>query len=242
MGYIYKISNLVNGKCYIGESKQKDIKKRWNKHIISLKTKKGSPALIGAFEKYGIENFKFEILIICFNNDRFFYEIEYIQKFNALVPNGYNILEGRIKIIGINSKSFQEFIEKKKEVSSIYKDKTKLFSDNKNYDKLQKVVEEGQDGNDNSRKHTDETKSKISQSIKNYFDNDKNLGNIEKHREIMTKCKGKIINQYSLENEFLNQFKSIREAERETSISRSNIQFCLYGQTKQAGGYIWKYV
>ena len=48
------------------------------------------------------------------------------------------------------------------------------------------------------------------ESLKKYFESNKSASiNIEKHREIMAKCKGKIVNQYTLENEFIRQYKSI---------------------------------
>lgn len=37
---------------------------------------------------------KFEILIICFDDDLLKYEREYIKKYNCQIPNGYNILSG----------------------------------------------------------------------------------------------------------------------------------------------------
>ena len=42
-------------------------------------------------EKYGKENFKFQIICICFDNDCDKYEKEYMDKYNTLVPNGYNL-------------------------------------------------------------------------------------------------------------------------------------------------------
>jgi len=47
-----------------------------------------------AVRKYGIDKFKFEILVICFDEDRYKLEIEYIQKYNSMVPNGYNLTKG----------------------------------------------------------------------------------------------------------------------------------------------------
>ena len=58
---IYKITNLVNKKIYIGSSI--DIKARWANHKSQLK--KGthkSPHLQSAWNKYGEENFEFEII------------------------------------------------------------------------------------------------------------------------------------------------------------------------------------
>jgi group I intron endonuclease len=94
MGFIYKITNIVSGKCYIGETAQANPQSRWRRHIRSIKTGDGSPALRDAMKKYGVDKFKFEVLIICFDEDRQIYETEYIKKYNCQVPNGYNILAG----------------------------------------------------------------------------------------------------------------------------------------------------
>ena len=94
MGYIYKITNTITNKCYIGETKQSNPESRWKEHKNTIKNGTGCPALKDAVKKYGIENFKFDILLICFDEDRYKYEIEYIKKYNSQVPNGYNILGG----------------------------------------------------------------------------------------------------------------------------------------------------
>jgi group I intron endonuclease len=94
MGFIYKITNTITKKCYIGETTKSDPEKRWKEHKSTIKRGVGCPALQNSVNKHGIDNFKFEILIICFDEDRYKYEIEYIKKYNTLIPNGYNILEG----------------------------------------------------------------------------------------------------------------------------------------------------
>ena len=93
MGYVYLITNTINGKRYVGQSQQIDIKRRWNKHKNISKTGLGK-VLRDAYEEYGIDNFKFQIICICFNEDCDKYEEEYIIKFNTIVPNGYNITNG----------------------------------------------------------------------------------------------------------------------------------------------------
>lgn len=58
---IYKITNLINGKSYIGQSIR--LHKRWGGHKSSFKTRKGNhPILHKAFEKYGLSNFSYEII------------------------------------------------------------------------------------------------------------------------------------------------------------------------------------
>lgn len=83
---IYKIENLINHKIYIGQSVH--IEKRWQQHC--QKTSKSS---IGqAIQKYGKENFSFQILVECDITQLDEMECKYIQKYNSLAPNGYNLI------------------------------------------------------------------------------------------------------------------------------------------------------
>ena len=52
------------------------------------------------------------------------------------------------------------------------------------------------------------------------------------------------VSQYDLEGNFIKTYKSVSEAERETSIPRTHICKCVLGRYghKTAGGYIWKSV
>lgn len=94
MAVIYRIRNRVSGKCYIGETKEKDPYVRWKAHQQTIAKGIGCPALQDAVRKYGIQNFEFTILIFCFDEDRFQYEKDYIKRYNSQVPNGYNITPG----------------------------------------------------------------------------------------------------------------------------------------------------
>jgi len=88
---VYKIENLVNGKVYIGSSK--DIYKRWNEHLNYLHNKKHhSCHLQFSWDKYGENNFKFEIVEICLNNDHITKEQYWIDFYKSYDINyGYNI-------------------------------------------------------------------------------------------------------------------------------------------------------
>jgi len=86
---IYKITNKINGKIYIGQSN--NCLKRFQQH---KNTKYQYTSLISrAIKKYGVENFTFEIIEhdVTNYNER---EMYWIQYFNSLKPNGYNILPG----------------------------------------------------------------------------------------------------------------------------------------------------
>lgn len=84
---IYKITNLINNKVYIGQSV--DIEKRWS----AEKSGSCNKMLKEDFNSFGIENFKFEILEECSQPDLNKKEIFYIKLFNS-VKNGYNISIG----------------------------------------------------------------------------------------------------------------------------------------------------
>lgn len=89
---IYKITNLINGKIYVGQSK--DPVRRWKEHkwdAFNSNCKENS-AIHEAFLKYGLENFEFTI-IGWFEN---YNEMEkyYIKELDTLSPNGYNLTEG----------------------------------------------------------------------------------------------------------------------------------------------------
>ena len=60
MPYIYKITNLINGKIYVGKTSN-TIEERWHEHIHdSTKEKCEKRPLYDAFNKYGISNFQIE--------------------------------------------------------------------------------------------------------------------------------------------------------------------------------------
>lgn len=90
---IYKITNLLNGKGYIGQSK--DIYRRCNEEHLyggnNIET--ASFHIYQAFNKYGTQNFKVEVLELCNQeelNNREIYWISYYDTFH----NGYNMTEG----------------------------------------------------------------------------------------------------------------------------------------------------
>jgi group I intron endonuclease len=61
---IYKITNLINGKSYIGQSLH--IERRFLQHKSPYERERYSnKPLYKAFEKYGIENFDFSIIEEC---------------------------------------------------------------------------------------------------------------------------------------------------------------------------------
>lgn len=91
MGEIYKITNKINGKSYIGKTKHQSII-RWRDHINGYHP---NSAIHKAIVKYGVVNFTFDVLETNINDDSLNeLEIYYIQKYKSKSPNGYNLTDG----------------------------------------------------------------------------------------------------------------------------------------------------
>lgn len=108
---IYKITNLVNGHCYIGQSR--NIVKRWSEHKCSA-IKADSPSynypLQRAIRKHGIDAFKFEILEECsiseLNDKESFWIKTLSPKYNQTTGGDYQIVPQKLtldKVLEIQS-------------------------------------------------------------------------------------------------------------------------------------------
>lgn len=114
IGYIYKITNKVNKKVYIGQTIQ-SIKDRWYKHCRTKNISKAEKNMYikRAIIKYGKENFVIESLEKCdptLLNEREKYYISYFDSYR----NGYNSTEGGqggVKPLQTSEKIQKEVIE-----------------------------------------------------------------------------------------------------------------------------------
>ena len=94
MAYIYCITNLTNGKQYVGKTTY-SITKRFKEHCRDCKKIRGEKRpLYNAMNKYGIENFVVKELIECEVDELNSYEIMFIEKLNTYGHNGYNATKG----------------------------------------------------------------------------------------------------------------------------------------------------
>ncbi len=90
---VYKITNTINDKIYIGITSANRLEKRWWAHQNCIN--KESRPLYNAMAKYGID--QFIITPICSTITREYLselEKELIQEHNTMSPNGYNLTTG----------------------------------------------------------------------------------------------------------------------------------------------------
>lgn len=166
--YIYKITNLVNGKIYIGQTVS--VKSRWQAHKRAIN--KPIQVIHHAFVKYGIDNFFFEVVATCFDQDAANEaETTIVIQEKSLIPNGYNVTNG-----GYNAPKTAEWIASMtgpnnpnygKPISEEQKKKyQKTISNRVLSDEDRKKLGVANIGNTYSlgRKASDETKQKLSES------------------------------------------------------------------------------
>lgn len=229
MGVIYKTTNLVNNKIYIGKrifTKDKFFK---NKYYGSGKLLKE------AISKYGLDSFNREVLEEVDNElleEREVYWIKFYNSNNLEI--GYNLT------IGGNSKYGRKIGNMSNET------KKKISESVSKY-----LVENGHPFQD--KNHSDETKEKIKNKLKGRKLTNEHIKKLaDGHRGLKYNKPEKLkkikidqsikIKQLSMNGYFIKEWKSIMEAARELNIDRSGISRACRGIYKQCGGYKWAYI
>lgn len=201
-GYIYCIQNKVNGKKYVGRTID-SITSRWGQHIKNLNSNKHyNKYLQNDYNDVGISNFSFNVLnefnfenINVLNQVLNDLEIIYINMWGLLDKNkGYNIADGGLNGNPYAGKSQDEMNELQEK-------------------RLKKIK---------GRKHTEESKNKMSKSHK-------------------IRNKGKKIICIETNIIFINSEDVIEKMFNGQGTS-SNIRCNCRGITKSAYGYHFKYI
>jgi group I intron endonuclease len=244
---VYKITNNVNGKVYIGQSI--NIKNRWKDHIYALNRKDSSCVLLQrAWNKYKQESFSFEILELCTEDELDDVEVKYIDIYDA-INNGYNIESG-----GNKNKHLSEETKQKLRESHL----GKVASN-----ETRKKMSESRTGEKNpmyGQTHSEEARRKISEAKKgkpgyprtDYQKECARLANLgkevseETRKKISEANKGNIPHNKNLKQVYcieLNKvFENASSAGKELNIRSGNIIACCEHTRKTCGGCHWMYV
>lgn len=147
---IYKITNLITGKIYIGQTKH-SIERRFKQHCDKLSK---STYLNRSIAKYGVNNFKIQSVVKC-NTEA---ELNHREKlcirlYNTISPAGYNLTDG-----GHNGSHCEEV---RKKISKAQTGKRKTAEQKAEISNRTKGSKNGMFG----RKHSLETRAKISTKI-----------------------------------------------------------------------------
>lgn len=297
-GYVYKITNLINGKIYIGVTKR-NIKIRFNEHSTCVKRQPNRPSVIGlAIEKYGKENFKIEVLEkIEFNtnkklNDKLnILEKQYVKMFQSYKKDiGYNRTMGGdsaanqivkkvvqydidCKIIKIYESETQASIETGLSVSDISKcckgkstgylvggfywtfegdpirkSKYNIIKNREiyKYDLSGNLIYKFKCTNDISddKKMLNRIRNCCKGRIYNVdgyvyrYKGDSFYKYPCKKKQTINNC---VINQYSLDNIYINTYETIKIASEINNIDPSCISSVCRKKNKTSGGYKWYY-
>ena len=226
---IYMYINKINGKRYIGQAKDFEI--RHNTHVRKSANK---TPIDRAIKKYGINNFEIIILKENVKNQCLLnlYECYYINKYNTLINNdcGYNICNGGSNGNPFYGKTEEEMREIKKHMSESAKKKIFTEEHRKNLCESKK----GEKNHNYGKAMSEEQKQKISKSKKG-----QKLSNETRNK--MSESKSITVIQYDINNNIIKIWKNAKEASIKLNLDDSSIRKCCNGKRKTCGGFIWKY-
>lgn len=217
-GYIYKYTS-PSGKSYIGQT-IRSIKERAGHNGKSYK---GCSEFYQAIQKYGYDNFDLEILAEVPKEQLDEAEIKYVQLFNTLSPNGYNISPGG-QYIG-KSKKVRKVYQYSIDDGSFIKEWPSQLEVEKYFGVSSPVLEQCLLGKTYTQWGYCWSYLKM-----NKFPINERIVNPQEKK----------VEMYSFNGELLQTFSSISEASRQTGCERSAIKRCCRGELQSHGGYIWK--
>jgi len=213
---VYIIINIINNKVYVGFSKDFFARKR--SHISDLnKNKHGNDHLQNAWNKFGKENFIFEILEECKQEHLPSMEHYWCNLLNTHNRDyGYNIAQTNSKKGSKVSEETRLKISKiKKGIPSPFKGKKTNL---KHTDEFKKYISDI-----NKKPKSEEHKKKIGLKHKGKIVSDKARENMRLAKKDMICKKPLIINQYDLEGNFIKEWESRKEVANFYKISVSYV-------------------
>ncbi len=229
-GSIYKITNLVNGKVYIGQTTT-SVEQRWASHKCSINYAKYNSALYAAFRKHGTDNFLIEEVAVA--TDRASLdaaEDNCIATFNSLVPAGYNLC------IGNGGRNHSESTKKKIKayVHSEATRKQMSESQKQRYEDPKQRAKQGRVQSVAERKKRSETMKRIGHG---FTHTPESIAKMAAAKKGKPNGKAKPIS-----DQFGNIYISMTDAAKKTGNSVSAVSLVVSGKHKQTNGYIFTYI
>lgn len=217
---IYKHTNKLNGKCYIGQTREvSDPSSRWRSGTGYSR----QPKFYRAINKYGWEMFDHEILEYCKSLEQAnFRECYWIAYFDS-VNKGYN---------SSNGGGVPQYFSK-----AIYQ-----LDCNKNILALFESASQAERLTGISQANISKCCRGITNSANGFW-----WCFVQDYDAFTIKQRGTSegqplpVEQLTVVGDYITTFSSTAEAERNTKIPHQNISKCCTGKLKTAGGYKWRY-
>ncbi|MEW4922634.1 GIY-YIG nuclease family protein [Algibacter sp. 2305UL17-15] len=210
---IYKVTHKETGTVYIGAT-TRNLEDRKKDHLKKVSAKSKKP-LHKAIASYGAEAFTWESIDTAItNNELAEKEVNYIFKFSEDTELYNQSRGGEIQ-------------------KELYKYDAKTLKLVAQYSSLsQAAISIG---------YTKQALSKVCLSVNQKLDNYYwSYKCSEYHKPIADKRKKQVF-QYSVDGIYVNNYKSIADANRQTKVNKTSIAKACRGERKTAGGYLWKY-
>jgi len=253
---IYKITNAINNKIYIGQTIS-TLNNRANKHKNESISGRKKNYFNLAIVKHGFDNFVFEEIDSADSQEELDYmEVYWIKFFNSNNRTyGYNLANG-----GRVNRGFKKTDDQKRKISECVK---KLWQRNEHREKIAKTVNEGYRNNritpHNKGKTLSEiTKNKISIANKGKIPPNKGKTHSPQTKQKISEskigkpsgAKGKKWNQKSVQAickkirciETEKIYESVELAAQEFGLYPGNLSSTLTGKQKTFAGLNWEYV
>lgn len=229
---IYLITNNINGKKYVGQSR--NLIKRWGQHKTESRRDKPHLIVDKAIKKYGIDNFSFEILFECPLDMLDDWETDMIRLYDSVRPRGYNCVD---KCNGVSEEERLKSSERMKknnpmknpDIAEMVRNKLKGTHHNRVTEYQIEVTKKRM--KENNPMKNPEVAKKVSMKITGRKQDKERVIRNSKHTNIL---------QFSKDGKFIKKWDLVSDITKELGVDHCCIYAVLNGKQKTAGGYIWR--
>lgn len=223
---IYKFENKINGMVYIGQAI--NLEERYKKHCKNINDKSHKEDFYVGLREFGLSNFDYCILeeFSEFDQNKLD-ELEkyYIEKYNAIKPNGYNMVPGGTNGAGLaKGRSVQQYDLKGNFIAEYPSAHQADYATGINYSSICACCR-------GEKMHTKQYQWK-------YSNDEKVITNISNN---ISKIMDRKILQYSLDKNFIQIYDTMDEASKKTNTSKSLISRACNHLANTGNGFLWRF-